>query len=132
MPRTGEVVPIRAGSEAPHGESADLARMALPRGGTAPTQQQANPTAGPAQAAPIPGGVVPPTAPDLNDGFDPALLGPTHRPDEPVTHGAPFGPGANFTQASYEDDRTFALRVADTLATDPKLSAFVDALRTGR
>lgn len=130
MPRPGEVAPIRAGADAPHGESASLARLAAPpQGPPAP-----NPSAGPspAQAAPAPGGVLPTDAPDLNSGFDAALLAPSHRPNEPVTAGASFGPGPNFTQAAYEDDRTFQLRVADTLQTDPKLSPFVDALRTGR
>jgi hypothetical protein len=31
------------------------------------------------------------------------LLRPTERPDEPVTAGAPFGPGANAPQADFGD-----------------------------
>lgn len=133
MARPGEVVPIRAGADAPHGESADLARLAVPRQGAGP----ANPSQGqgppvPNQQAPIPGGALPGGQPDLNGGFDAALLSPTTRPQEPLTHGASFGPGSNFVQAPSEDDRTFQLRVADTLSTDPKLAPFVEALRTGR
>lgn len=70
------------------------------------------------------------TMPDLQDSsqdepYQPQtpeeqfLFSPSDRPDEPATHGAPFGPGANFTRFSYESDNQFLARVATDLQTDP-------------
>lgn len=56
---------------------------------------------------------------DLNGGLDGELFGPSRRPNEPVTHGAPFGPGADFTPLPQETDRAFMLRVADDLTQSP-------------
>jgi hypothetical protein len=126
----GEPGPIRAGPDAPFGESAALARMASPQ--PAPAGQ---PGAGarPASAAPA-APVAPPNAPNLpemNGGYDAALFGPTDRPQEPVTSGAQFGPGANFTQNPQETSRQFMLRVADQLAVTPELAAYVGRIRSG-
>jgi hypothetical protein len=67
----------------------------------------------------------------MNGGYDAALFGPTDRPQEPVTHGAPFGPGANFTQTPQEDSRTFMLRVAGQLSGTPELAAYVKRIQSG-
>lgn len=82
---------------------------------------------------------VPPPTPeddpnaDLNNGYDEALFGPTMRPSEPLTTGAPFGPGANFIPRPDEDDRSFTLRVADTLEASgsARLAPYIAKLRFG-
>jgi hypothetical protein len=138
MARAGETPPVRAPAGSPHGESAELARLAanvtrVPAGGPPPSATPAQPQAQSPQPAPgpTPGGP-PAPASDLSGGYDQALFAPTQRPDEPITHGAPFGPGANFVQAPSEDNRTFALRVAGQLASDPGLAPFVAAIQQGR
>lgn len=71
---------------------------------------------------------------ELNGGFDKALFGSTARPDEAVTHGAPFGDGANWTPRPNEDDYTFLLRVADDLDASPmskSLSTYTAKIRRG-
>lgn len=70
---------------------------------------------------------------DLNDGYDDALFGPTMRPTEPLTHGAPFGPGANFVPRPDEDNRSFSLRVADELEAtgSAALAPYIAKLRFG-
>ena len=52
---------------------------------------------------------------------------PTDRPDEPVTHGMPFGQGASYVQYTREDERSMRERVANQLASSP--SADADVLR---
>ncbi len=73
--------------------------------------------------------------PDLNDGYDRVLFAPTDRPGEPITQGAPFGPGANWIPRPHEDDRSFLLRVASDLENTPgasgPLRAYIDKIRLG-
>lgn len=66
-----------------------------------------------------------PTAP-LTD-FDDILFGPSDRPNEPLTHGANFGPGANFTTRGPDTDKDFMARAAIELANAPGASARVRA-----
>ena len=70
---------------------------------------------------------------DVSGGYDEALFAPTHRPDEPLTQGAPFGPGSNFVPLPYEDEWAFRRRIADELSVDPtpSLQPFIDKLRSG-
>jgi hypothetical protein len=84
--------------------------------------------------------VSPPTGPpeltdELNNGADALLFGPSDRPDEPVTHGAPFGPGASFTAEPDETQRSFLLRVADSLDASPAATAqarrYITRIRLG-
>lgn len=63
---------------------------------------------------------------DLTD-FDDVLFGPTSRPDESITHGANFGPGANFTTRNPETDSEFMARAALDLANAPGASSRVRA-----
>lgn len=64
--------------------------------------------------------------PQLTD-FDDILFGPSDRPDEAITHGANFGPGANFTTRGPETDKDFMARAAVELANAPGASARVRA-----
>jgi hypothetical protein len=71
---------------------------------------------------------------DVSGGYDEALFAPSHRPDEPLTQGAPFGPGADFTPYSYESDQEFMARVArelDTPDAPREVRDFVRRLRQG-
>ena len=62
---------------------------------------------------------------DEEDNFAPQgdeetyLFSPTERPAEPISAGAPFGPGADFVRQAYESDRDFMLRVGQSLSGDP-------------
>lgn len=47
------------------------------------------------------------------------LFGPTERPAEPLTAGAPFGPGPAVARSAVEDDEQFSLRVAETIIANP-------------
>ena len=44
------------------------------------------------------------------------ILRPTDRPDEPITTGLPFGPGANFLRLPNETDDRYRSRIASSLA----------------
>jgi len=128
--RPGEIVP-RAPADAEHGSTAQLQRVA----GAIPARPAA-------EAQPRQAGTQPPSEPtqltnDLNDGYDAVLFGPSQRPDEPITEGAPFGPGSNFVPSPFEDDRAFMLRVADEIERSPggqvpSLAAYVEDVRRGR
>jgi hypothetical protein len=65
------------------------------------------------------------------------LFGPTDRPDEPLTTGMSFGPGANITSAQIKDESTqqFTARIANTLRTEgensPGLKKFLDKAERG-
>jgi len=70
----------------------------------------------------------------VSGGYDEALFGPTWRPEEPITHGAPFGPGRSFVILPYEDERSFVLRVADQLEHSDQggaLGRYIAKLRAG-
>lgn len=134
MPRPGQVVP-RAAADAEHGSTAALQRLAsaVPRVAPAAAPEQVRPPAG-SPSPPAPPGAGQLTG-DLNDGFDSALFGPTNRPNEPITEGAPFGPGSNYVRRPYEDDRSFMLRVAQELEAGPEagpLAAYIEDIRKGR
>lgn len=47
------------------------------------------------------------------------LYGPTDRPDEPVTAGVGFGPGADGTRHSFESGATVLDKLAERIAADP-------------
>lgn len=51
--------------------------------------------------------------------FDGVLFSGTDHPDEPVTHGMPFGPGADFLDGQKEGDAAFLRRVAYDAAVAP-------------
>ena len=93
MPKPG-VTPqpaVKRGADLPYGEATavnDLAARA-----PAPQQQDFAPT-----------------------GQDQSyLFGPTDRPGEPITTGAPFGPGADVSRHAFETDSQMADRVAEAL-----------------
>jgi hypothetical protein len=48
------------------------------------------------------------------DEYDEELLGPS-RTDRPITHGAPYGLGANFAPARDETEQDYRRRVAEDL-----------------
>lgn len=128
MPRAGEVTP-KAAADAPFGSTAALQRMAQAVPITADQAARAPNT--PADALPDP--QMDPNV-ELNGGLDKVLFGPSARPNEPVTHGAPFGDGANFIPRPNEDDHTFMLRVADELDASPlskSLSTYTAKIRRG-
>jgi hypothetical protein len=123
----GDPGPIRAGADAPRGESADLARMTLPAArGPVPVPGGPVPTGGGQGPGPAPGPL-----PELNDGYDAALFGSTDRPAEPVTSGMPFGAGPAYAPLPTEDSRTFMLRVANDLSANPELASYVARIRSG-
>ena len=59
------------------------------------------------------------------DDFTPAgpeeefLFSPTDRPDEPLTAGAGFGPGADGTRHAVESDADVLTRMAERIAANP-------------
>jgi hypothetical protein len=56
------------------------------------------------------------------------VLSPTDRPNEPITAGVPFGPGADGVTNAGDDPNVFRQRVMDQLATQPGASKEVRAL----
>lgn len=96
------------------------AQMPLPSGG---------PNAGP--MAPQPAGMGP-ALPGLGAGPTPGSLGPLHaptdRPNEPVTHGLPTGPGAGPEVLTPPDPLVKAAAVLNSLGTaaDPATKALRD------
>lgn len=69
----------------------------------------------------------------LVDEDDDFILSPTDRPAEPITAGAPFGPGPAFTRYAYESEERFRSRMADQLQAegDPEVRRFAERLRRG-
>lgn len=73
------------------------------------------------------------TGPPLDPGadFTPSnpseqfLYGPTNRPNEPVTAGAPVGPGTNFIRGSLETPQQTVQRVATQIAGGPDATPIV-------
>lgn len=61
------------------------------------------------------------------------LLSPTDRPEEPMTTGVGFGPGADFTRFAYEDDQDVLRSVAVDLANSdsPELRAYAERVARG-
>lgn len=116
---------MRAPEDAPFGTGAELRRLA----GTVrerPPRVRPVPTRGPAVAER--------PEQDLNDGYDEKLFAPTERPDEPITAGAPFGPGPTFVPLPQETTRSFAIRVAQMLEESPQADAlrpYIERLRAG-
>jgi hypothetical protein len=65
------------------------------------------------RTAPVNQGVVPTIYSDSGgDEYDQELLAPTNFPDRPLTHGAEFGPGADFLPSPRENDSDFMVRIA--------------------
>jgi hypothetical protein len=58
---------------------------------------------------------------DEGDQFVPSgeeedfIFGPSGRPDEPITQGAPFGPGTDLPRLAIENEDQFATRVAQMI-----------------
>lgn len=50
--------------------------------------------------------------PDTADEFDAVMLAGTDFPERPLTHGAPFGPGANAVPLPRESEQAFLRRIA--------------------
>jgi hypothetical protein len=50
---------------------------------------------------------------------DQFLYGPSDRPQEPFSHGLPYGPGAAFTPDQGEGDDQFVKRIASQALNDP-------------
>lgn len=128
MPRAGEVV-AKAPAGADFGSTAALQRMQ--RAVPITAEQAGAPPGRPPDAALDP--QMDPNV-ELNGGFDKALFASSSRPNEPVTHGAPFGDGANWVPQPNEDDYTFLLRVADDLDASPlakTLSTYTAKIRRG-
>jgi len=50
------------------------------------------------------------------------LFAPTDRPGEPVTAGAPVGPGSDFNRYADETDAEFKMRMAQTILKSPNVS----------
>jgi len=69
------------------------------------------------------------------DDEDVFAFSPTDRPDEPLTQGAPFGPGASFTPYAFESQQGMLQRIADQMASQPnapdEVRAFANRLRRG-
>lgn len=128
---------MRAPEGAPHGQGAALRRLAGTVDAGARPGQPVVPVGQPGRAQPTPVGG--PAAeleeePDVTGGYDEAVFAPTERPDEPITHGAPFGAGASFVMLPYEDERAFMLRIADQLEGSTRATAlrpYIDKLRAG-
>ena len=64
------------------------------------------------------------------------LYGPTMRPAEPVTAGAPFGEGPNYVMQPRQTDQQVLARVAETveaspLSNNPEVRGFIDKVRRG-
>jgi len=83
---------------------------------------------------------VPPPDPNLVGPLDERmswLLGPTQRPEEPVTAGHPVGPGAGFVIRPSETIDQFRNRVASVLDSvpffrdDPNMQMYLNRLRRG-
>lgn len=138
MPRTPRP---RAGEDAEHGTGAALERMAGTVRASSQPLDPRQPDAGPVPEIDPEDALTDPNEPspdepdvDLNGGLDEVLFGPTRRPDEPQTQGAPFGAGANFVALPWEDQNTFIARVAQSIEESPggsALSAYTARMRRG-
>lgn len=53
------------------------------------------------------------------DAAEQFLFSPTDKPHEPLTHGAPFGPGAPVTPYAVQSDQSVVQQVADQALADP-------------
>jgi hypothetical protein len=72
-------------------------------------------TLAPGQTAPPPGDLA---------MYEKIIGAPTMRPEEPITAGAPVGPGPSFVRVPNEDDSHFRMRVAhDLLSSQSSTSA---------
>lgn len=89
--------PIRVASGQPYGERSRLV-----------AQQQAQPLT---SGSPGPSAPVPPGAGFPAGSSDPGIFGPTQRPGEPITEGAPVGPGSNGPMSGEDMDIDRLLQV---------------------
>lgn len=64
----------------------------------------------------------------IDPAFIKELLRPTDRPEEPITTGVPFGPGAMALRMPGEDDARYRVRVASALMSSPGATAAVQEL----
>jgi hypothetical protein len=86
------------------------------------------------QPIPVRGPGAPDQEEDVSGGYDEALFSPSWRPEEPISHGASFGPGRSFVILPYENERSFQLRVADQLEASDQggaLGRYIAKLRAG-
>jgi hypothetical protein len=112
---------IQQGAELPYGAA------------TAANDASAGISADTQSAAPPDVGNPDPTLATATGSF---LFGPTARPHEPITTGAPFGAGPDITPASFENNDAFMARVAQTFAADPQappeVKAFAALVESGQ
>lgn len=117
---------MRAPQDAPFGTGAELRRIA----GVVRDRPRT-----PVRPVALRGPATLPAAPDeLNDGYDGVLFEPSERPAEPITAGAPFGPGPSLVPLPHETSRSFAIRVAQMLEDSPHAQAlrdYIERLRAG-
>lgn len=63
------------------------------------------------------------------------LFSNSDRPNEPLTAGAPFGPGPNFVTRPVQTDSQFrqglVARLETTPVNSPELKAYIDKVRRG-
>jgi len=64
------------------------------------------------------------------------LYSPTFRPDEPVTQGAPVGPGTNYVMRPQQSDQQVLERIATAAASspfanNPEVKGFIEKVRKG-
>jgi hypothetical protein len=69
----------------------------------------------------------PSQSPDPFGGWGDVLMGPSQRPNEPITTGLPFGDGSAFLRMPGEDDTRFRSRVVQALLGSPSADAAVKA-----
>lgn len=106
----------------PYGAAQNLnEKSAVAAGGSPPPFPDVNPGGGFEEEQ---------TEPLLGGDFDSVLFQPTHRPNEPLTEGAPFGAGANSIRSedSGETDRERLLRIAESMVTHPAVGSASKAL----
>lgn len=71
-----------------------------------------------------------PSEPGSLTNFDDILFSPSDYPDEPITEGAPFGPGTNFVRRGPENDDEFMKRAALTIANSKNATSRVRSFAT--
>jgi hypothetical protein len=130
MPRPEQVRPT-APEGAPHGSTAAIERVATAAPIASPQQPVAIEPVQPEQV----GVEQPQFEPERTDGLDAMLFAPTMRPDEPITAGAPFGPGPNYRPTPLETPRDFLTRIGNELANSPvatpAVRRYADRIRRG-
>lgn len=85
--------------------------------------------------APISGAVEDDVAFEPSGEEESYIFGPSDRPNEPITAGAPFGPGGNVSRAAISLDADAVRRVADQITANrtssPEARRFAERVRAG-